>query len=257
MVYREKQYNDTLCHFNQNHDPETGRFTSSTHQLGFKNLRKSKTANIDKWGKSPEANVLYMTGYSGSGKSTAALSLANRNDQTIHLDGYTELHAETAQNKIFNAYLDKHVPDWKKMVNATKDGSGIAKRYSPEYWKVVDEFRLAIESFGKEQYNAGNKVIVEGVQISDDWLAADKSYYADKPLVILTTNPITSMHRAFDRDGRGNLIQGLINLDSAKEYIQWYYNSNKRLSELSKIAGAEKGQTAMSDLLKKYGNLKV
>lgn len=28
MIYREKQYNDTLCHFNSNHDPRTGQFTS-------------------------------------------------------------------------------------------------------------------------------------------------------------------------------------------------------------------------------------
>ena len=29
MIYREKQYNDTLCHFNPNHDPKTGQFTST------------------------------------------------------------------------------------------------------------------------------------------------------------------------------------------------------------------------------------
>lgn len=28
MIYREKQYSDTLCHFNSNHDPRNGQFTS-------------------------------------------------------------------------------------------------------------------------------------------------------------------------------------------------------------------------------------
>lgn len=28
MIYREKQYPDTLCHFNPNHDPRNGQFTS-------------------------------------------------------------------------------------------------------------------------------------------------------------------------------------------------------------------------------------
>lgn len=29
MIYREKQYNDTLCHFNKNHDPRNGRFAKN------------------------------------------------------------------------------------------------------------------------------------------------------------------------------------------------------------------------------------
>ena len=29
MIYREKQYNDTLCHFNPNHDPRNGQFAKS------------------------------------------------------------------------------------------------------------------------------------------------------------------------------------------------------------------------------------
>lgn len=29
MIYREKQYGDTLCHFNPNHDPRTGQFTAN------------------------------------------------------------------------------------------------------------------------------------------------------------------------------------------------------------------------------------
>lgn len=30
MIYREKQYSDTLCHFNPNHDPRTGRFAKGS-----------------------------------------------------------------------------------------------------------------------------------------------------------------------------------------------------------------------------------
>lgn len=29
MIYREKQYNDTLCHFNPNHDPKNGQFSKA------------------------------------------------------------------------------------------------------------------------------------------------------------------------------------------------------------------------------------
>ena len=38
--------------------------------LGLDTLAKSKTANLKNWGKDSEHNILYITGYSGSGKST-------------------------------------------------------------------------------------------------------------------------------------------------------------------------------------------
>lgn len=83
-------------------------------QLGYKNLQKAKTANLDKWGKSPDTNVLYVGGYSGSGKSTAAISIARPNDQVIHLDLYSDEVSSGAgfQNKDFNKHLDKTVPNW-------------------------------------------------------------------------------------------------------------------------------------------------
>lgn len=113
-----------LMRFNPNHD-KLGRFAKSTTSMGLKNLKRAKTSNLTKWGTSPENNVLYITGYSGSGKSTTALSLARKNDTVIHLDGYSEMHAEIAQNKKFNDYLDKTVPDWKRMANATVKNTGM------------------------------------------------------------------------------------------------------------------------------------
>lgn len=71
---------------------------------GRQRLSKSRTSNMDKWGKDAEHNVLYISGYSGSGKSTSALSLARPGDQTIHLDSYSDMvdDSEKYQNKQFN-----------------------------------------------------------------------------------------------------------------------------------------------------------
>lgn len=183
----------------------------------------------------------------------AILDLANKGDTVIHLDGYSEMHAESAQNKKFNAYLDKRVPKWKQMVHATKEGPDKAmKLHSKEYWDTVDAFRDAIEEYSKEQFSKGNRVIVEGVQIADDWLSADKNYYANKPMVILNTGAIKSMKRAFARDDRGGIIKGLKSLDSAKECIQWYRNSSKRLNELSDISGARKNQKYLNEFMDTY-----
>ena len=232
-------------------DVSTGkRIKIQKDDYGLKNLKNARTSNLDKWGSTKQNNVLYIAGYSGSGKSTTALRLAKKGDSVIHLDGYSEMHAEDAQNKKFNKYLDKNVPRWKQMTYATEDGSNtVMKRYSKEYWDTVDAFRDAIEKYAQQQFLKGNRVIVEGVQIADDWLSADKKYYSNKPMVILNTGAIKSMKRAFSRDGRGGIVKGLINLDSAKEYIQWFRSSNKRLDELSDISGASKNKPYLNKIM--------
>lgn len=226
-------------------------------RLGRQNLQKARTANLDKWGSDEKHNIVYIAGYSGSGKSTTALSLSRPGDKVIHLDAYSEPSSggtATIRNKDFDSYLDKHVPNWRKMTDATKTGeNGTMKRHSKEYWDTVDSFREALESYGKVQFANGHRVVAEGVQIADDWLTGDKKYYSDKPMIILGTNPVTSIQRAFERDDRGGLITGLKNLDSAKEYVQWHSNTHKRLDDLATTSNAKKGQ----DWVKKYLSEKV
>ena len=161
---------------------EDGSLTPEGYEhYGINNLKRSKTANLDKWGKSKDSNVLYIAGYSGSGKSTTSVGLAKKGDHVIHLDGYTEQKNESAQNKEFNKYLDKTVPNWRKMTNATNKGdNGTLKRYSKEYWDIVDRFRDSIEKFGQNEFKNGKRCIVEGVQLADDWFTLDKSYSSSK-----------------------------------------------------------------------------
>lgn len=201
------------------------------HKYGSKNISKSRSSNLDKWGKSPDTNTLYIVGYSGSGKSTTALSLKKKGDTVLHLDGYVEPGSPSnIRNEKFDRYLNETVPNWKQMKNATNNTS--IKRHSKEYWDIVDNFNKAITDYSKKEFKNGNRVIVEGVQIADGWLAS-QDYFKGKPMIILGTNPIKSMSRAFERDERGNLIKGLGSLDSAKEYINWYMDTNKKLNELS------------------------
>ncbi len=222
--------------------------------LGRKNLKKARTSNLNKWGKDADHNILYIAGYSGSGKSTTALSMAKPGDKVIHLDAYSEPDsggAATIRNKDFDRYLNKAVPQWHDMANAQRTDTKMV-RYSKEYWDTVDQFRDALDTYSRQQFKQGHKVIAEGVQIADDWLTGDKTYYSDKPLVILGTNPVMSMQRAFERDDRGNLLKGLKNLDSAKEYIQWYSSTNKKLNELANTSSAKKGEAWVKEYLKQF-----
>lgn len=215
---------------------------------GLKNLKGAKTANMDQWGRSPNTNVCYIAGYSGSGKSTTARSIAKNTDKIIHLDLYSEPGNDNDKDrdKDFDRYLSKKVPNYKEVADPKN-----MKRYSEEYWDLVSNFSKAIEDYGAEQYKKGNKVVVEGVQIADDWLhPREENFYSNRPLITMTTNPVSSIQRAFARDGRGGLIKGFKGLDDTKEYVNWYIRSSKNLKELSSSAGAKRGQKWVEDYLK-------
>lgn len=210
-------------------------------RLGRSSLKKAKTSNLDKWGTDKNHNVLYLSGHSGSGKSTASFALARPGDKIIHLDAYSERSGKELRGlreNDFDSFLTKRVPNWKKMTNATKTGEhGTMKRFSEEYWKTVDRFREAIEDYGKSQYSKGHKVIVEGVQIANGWLTGDKGYYSKKPTIIMGTNSLTSMKRALDRD---NLT--FSDPQTVKSFVEKYQEMHKQLKELENATQAKRGE---------------
>ena len=94
--------------------------SSDKGQDGYKRVKNSSYANIEKWGRDKDHNVLYMTGISGSGKSTAAMYLAKRkNADYINLDSYFGMMSEESRNelqsKTFNKFLEKNVPNYKEI----------------------------------------------------------------------------------------------------------------------------------------------
>lgn len=165
----------------------------SLHRMAKENLNGAKIRNLNKWGSGPNSNVLYITGVSGSGKSTVALSMKRRNDTVIHLDGYTEnkAHLHSIQDKKFNSYLEKHLPGWKYIQSADFNNSA--------YWRMVDSFHNAIRSYAKEEYRNRGRVIVDGVGVKD-WLVDDVKYYNDQPYIELTTDATLANSRAAERD---------------------------------------------------------
>ena len=250
-----RTYTEYLCHFNPNHDPKTGRFSSSTTSLGLKNLKHAKTSNLNKWGTSPENNILYITGYSGSGKSTVALGIANKNDKVIHLDLYSDpVNSESTghRDEEFNEFLTKKKVPYEKLSKAmTKAGDGY--RFSGEYWKDVDALREAIGEYGKIQYEKGNRVIVEGIQIADEWLGP-QTEFKDKPLIVLTTSAEESKKRRYERDGIDVVKQGM---DWINEQMRVQKFMTKKLNELSVMARAKRGQKYIDNFMKQYGDVKL
>lgn len=215
-------------------------------KLSAKNLKKAETANLDKFGKDRNHNVLYIAGYSGSGKSTMASGIARKNDKIIRLDMYADPVDKTTRNlmdKSFNKYCNDKGIDYKKIQNAHKKNDGYYN--SEQYWKDVDKLRNAIEGYSKQEYDNGNRVIVEGIQISAKWLAGDHSYYKDKPVIIMRTPILKSMLRASARDE----VKGFDVAKKAIENYGWYVRSNKKLDALAKETNTIKNGKQYVDMI--------
>lgn len=177
------------------------RVVNKEHAKAKRNLSKAKTYNLDKWGKSKETNILYITGLSGSGKSTVANYFKSKGKtDVIHLDMYfNQMSSGTYnryRNKAFNAYLDQYVKGWRQIPDLLAQD----KSAKSPAWKLVDQFARASEMFGEQQYGKKRKVVMEGVEILGETMYVDISKYRGKPMIILTTGNLSSSIRGSIRD---------------------------------------------------------
>ena len=163
------------------------------------NMKNADTQNLDKWGTDKDHNILYISGKSGSGKSTAALAMSDSNTNVIHLDSYFELknksEANKNKNERFNNFLKKNGFD----INSLNDGK-LFKNDINEYFKKVDKFAELSEEFGREEFDNSRKVIMEGVQLLDETMYPNKRFFDDKSCILLKTNDNISRKRAKERD---------------------------------------------------------
>lgn len=233
-----------------------GRKLTRDEVLSIKNLRNARTANLDKFGQDRDHNILFITGYSGSGKSTVASGIARPGDKLIRLDFYSDpvltAKKKNLRDDEFNEKCLRAGVNVTRIANAQILKSKQNKNYflSKEYFKDIDKMREVAEEYAKEQYDKGNRVIVEGVQIADEWFAK-KDYYKDKPIIVLSTNAETSAKRAYERD---------FDLLKTKS-DEWFdkrmkasVDMNRHLSELSASAGAIENGKDYVDLILKKGS---
>lgn len=220
-----------LMHFNQNHD-RFGRFTFSRNVTKY-----TKTNKVDSWGTSEDNNILYVTGVSGSGKSTLALSMANNKTDTVHLDVYLEApNQKQFRSKALDQYLKRKNFDVSKLSNRSID--------TKERFKYIDEFaEKHLQNFAKEQFKKGRKVIVEGVQLADDTMYPDKSFFKDKAVMVINTPALLSAIRSSIRDNKK------MTLTDIKERIDWDKYLNKNFNEIVSNNNVEKGKAFVNQHL--------
>ena len=164
-----------------------------------RNMKNADTQHLDKWGTDEDHNILYISGKSGSGKSTAALAMSDSNTDVIHLDSYFELknksEANKNKNERFNNFLKKNGFD----TNSLNDEK-LFKNDIKKYFKKVDEFTELSEEFGRTEFNNSRKVIMEGVQLLDETMYPNKRFFDGKSCILLKTNDDISRKRAKERD---------------------------------------------------------
>ena len=226
-----------LQHFNPYHD-KLGRFDKSplnvnqTRTDAIKKMGSDTSSikrphtdyNLDKWGKSKDTNVLFVTGIAGSGKSTVANSMAKSNNaDVINIDLYT-FRTTTGyiqgMSKSFNAYMDKNYPGWQNMQKEayevlTKNDRRLQKKAGQWF----DTLEAGIIGYGRDCY--GNyKVVAEGVQILDETLFYNnKQALKGQPLIIMDTSVVDSLVSRASRDNKS--IDKLLEPERAKQLKNW------------------------------------
>ena len=199
--------------------------------------RNRKDYNLDKWGKSENTNILWVTGISGSGKSTVANDIAKKNKaDVINIDLYTFKTANKYtkdMSKDFNKFLDKNVPNWKRLQREGYEAlTKTDRRAQKAAGKWFDTFQDALEKYGRESYGK-KKIVAEGVQILDETLFYNnKKALKNQPLIIMKTSVADSILSRMQRDNKS--LDKLLEPDRLKQLQGFVQYQLQLIDEMNK-----------------------
>lgn len=186
-----------------------------------------RSYNLEKFRSNSDNNILFVTGLSGSGKSTITKKFADKNTDVIELDAYFDSFG--SRNTNFDKYLSKKMPSYskvnKELFNSDKQ----------TFYKLQDEMIQHLKKYSKEVYPK-RSVIAEGIQIyTEDIQTSDVKGY---PLYIKSVDISTNIERVLER----NIKQGMPievakelgnpNTIKGKEFVNTYL---RRLETLEKF----------------------
>lgn len=228
----------------------------TTYKYANETLKKAKQSNVDRWGKDKDHNILYVTGKSGSGKSTIAKMFAQKEKaEIISLDSYFEpeydeetgklvpnKEQETAgqgENKEFNEYLKKNFPDFNygRVVDSKGNLVPDKEHNKPTIidYKKIDRFMDLTEAFGRDQFDKKKKVVVEGIQLYDESTYYQrKGFFKDKPTIVTNTSNWKAYAQATRREGKNPFVELIRDYGNYKDYMSWYKESDVQIKDLLK-----------------------
>lgn len=170
---------------------------------------KLKAARLDQYGQ-PGHNILYVTGLSGSGKSTYSKELAKKlKAEVVELDSYYGAKPNDSQSD-FHRYLSKNQVNTKRLVANKKLN-----------YNESDKIYGLLKEYAKDR-----RVIAEGVQLFDGTMAEKNKLRSDlsqEPILSLQVSRRKALRRAKERD-QANWAN--VNLKEKKK--EWRTQNNNK-----------------------------
>lgn len=185
--------------------------------------KKNLEYNLDKYNNNN--NILYITGLSGSGKTTIAKDLAIKYNAVLfeldNLGGYfgeykedpSEIHILTKE------FLDKNI-ELKEIIKKNKYVD-LKIRHFEQYAMWTNKYINFLE---EEAHKSKKLYIFEGTQI---FKCIDSNHYLNKPLIIVRTSSIVSLIRRIKRQHRIDIEKNKPNF--YKKHFWKLLNDSKRL----------------------------
>ena len=165
-------------------------------------LNRSHFFNINRLWTDKENNILYVTGFIGTGKSYLAEHFKKRSGDSlvvIHLDSYFDTPIEP-QDEEFTKYLAAN--GWNSV-----DFWSLRENDHYSQFTMISTFFKVLHRYGELMWNYNRNLIVEGLQIADPDI---KYFFRGRSAIVVYGSPIIREIRACKRNNGRFTLRGFI-----------------------------------------------
>jgi dephospho-CoA kinase len=199
-----------------------GKYKSIIENVIFS--KSDYTQNLDQWKAGTFNNILFITGHSGSGKTTTSKELETKHKAIrIELDLFE--HKQNVMNSKYKTKGDEYIYNYVTKVNPGLKSIDFNKYSNDKFHnEFVKFFDWLIKELNKDKENL---FIIEGVQL---FTHVDMKNIKDKPLIVKGTSVISSLIARQKRDSdnsdwRTDLIKYF------PKFFKWYLEKEKQLGK--------------------------
>ena len=177
--------------------------------------------NMDKF-ESGKCNIILITGFTGSGKSTLGEEMVKK----FKCDDHFELDALEWWfcGYISEDELKEGMPPIYEWLIHNKKYMNKQKPTDAEIAKMMDMMIPYVINWCTK--NKDKKYVIEGIQLYESWSKNGKCNYLNYPMILKGTSGLKSTYRAMKRNGN--------KLTDVPFYLKWLFQSNKQVEALYK-----------------------
>ena len=195
--------------------------------------------NFDKF-ESGKSNVLLITGFSGSGKSSLGKNLASKyNAEHYELDVLSFFFG----GNITNEEIKKSEPGLMEFLNKHKEYENGKVPSNKEIMEAYKKYIPFLISWCKRQKD--KKFIIEGLQLYEIFDKEHPQSYFSNPIIIKGTSGLKSAIQAAKRNNSDN--ENTSFMKELNPLIKWALKDNKNLEALSKYVKEAVNKTDYDD----------